>query len=338
MDPVEKKAKASFVEPEPRVFLLSECEVVSEVPSDLTCTICLSAFSNPVQCNGGHVYCRDCITPISRKPKARCPVGNEQCKINKLLVVPAAVRNALHALHVKCPLLCGEWTGPFDKLSEHVKICTHRVVKCPGCKADFMVKDLESHENACSARPVKCVYCGSLEDIKHVNYCKLNPDRLIQCSCTRLIPASMVEKHIASTLAAHFIIINRKIEALSKIHLRWKLMLTDGDDYLESDYVKFAGLSWYLYIRKHEKFSVFLRARDDASTVLVIRNVHYKITLRGSESSIFESTSGVSFDNRGYTQDTETKSWNDVGRGFRNVFSPQIGVEYEIICRIKIIN
>lgn len=338
MDPVEKKAKASFVEQEPRVFLLSECEVVSEVPSDLTCTICLSAFSNPVQCNGGHVYCRDCITPISRKAKARCPVGNEQCKINKLLVVPAAVGNALHALHIKCPLLCGEWIGAFDKLSEHVKICTYRTAQCSGCKADFIVKDLKSHENTCSARPVECVHCGLLKDIKHVNHCVRNPDRLVPCSCGILVPISEQEKHIASLLAARFIIINRKIEALSKIHLRWKLMLTDGDTYLASDCVKFAGLSWYLYIRKSEKFSVYLRARNTNQNVLVIRNIHFKITIVGYDSRTLESPNGVGVDNRGRTQNPETETWIDGGHGFKNVFSPQIGIEYEIICRIKIIN
>jgi hypothetical protein len=315
---------------------------VSDVPSDLTCTICLSAFRKPVQCDGGHVYCQECITPISSSLKGRCPIGGQQCKISKLLIVSAIVRNALHALHVKCPLLCGEWTGAFETLEQHVKCCTNRTVQCVGCKVTFQFNNLKSHESNCSNKLVKCEYCGLMNAMAHTNYCGSNPHRLVMCSCRYEVKFSELETHISSNITSHFIILSNRINALSQFTFNWKFTLKPGETVVRSNDVIFGGICWYVYVLRmnppiiHDDFGVYLRVKEYESNVTFMQCVKFEFTVDGS--GVRKCTNAITFNNLGLFQDKTTKIWESSGYGFNNVYSFQTGVEYKIRCTIKFVN
>src|SRR3990167_653037 len=191
-----KKIEVPTIELPPTKYSLRECKLLDKVPSDLTCTICLEVFIDPVQCNGGgHLYCRECILPVAKKAKARCPIGGQSCNalsVAKLTVVPALVRNSLNALKVKCPLKNCEWNGAFETLETHLKACTYRLVKCEWCKSDIAFNVVGDHGGQCKSRPVECEHCGlsmnaGLLDVHLNNACEKNPLRMVPCVCGKSV-------------------------------------------------------------------------------------------------------------------------------------------------------
>jgi hypothetical protein len=353
VEPVEKKVRsqpeAPVVDLPRKAYVLRDCETVNDVASDLTCTICLGVLSDPVQCNGGgHMYCRECITPIANQANGRCPVGGQSCKQivpSTLLVVPAVVRNILNAIVIKCPQKCDEWTGAFETLNQHLLLCTRRQVQCGWCKTNMELNSMQVHDDECKKRIVKCDYCKrgvTWECLdSHVTMsCKLNPYRTVQCICGVTVPSTEHENHMLSDAANHFVLQKLHIKLLSTFLFGWTFSFNDKRISHESDAFYFAGISWYLMTSNQggDTVGIYLCSRDIGRyTQLVTRCITffiyrsgYHACNAGFENVYYRSNGSTSLKNGG--------EWVKQGLGKTGMCTTELNVEYRFSCRINIIN
>lgn len=354
VEPVEKKAKSRpevpIIELPPKAYALRDCETVNEVASDLTCAICLGVLCEPVQCNGGgHLYCRECITPVAKHMGARCPVGGDSCKpltTKTLLVVPAVIRNILNAVEIKCPQKCVAWSGTYESLKQHLFVCPYRKVQCGWCKAHMEYNVMFKHETVCNKRSVNCDFCEeSLRaeqlDI-HVNeYCKRNPFRMIKCLCGETVLMKEHEEHMIANAAKHVVLMNKYVKTVSNIRFRWDLVLKETKQAVSGS-IAFGGLVWCLKtdVVIGETFGVYLFAsKSKLNDPEIIRCVTFKIKSYANGRDVFRSDK-VYYKNDGTACSScqNDNQWKRQGFGKKELFKTQLGYEYIILCTVKIIH
>ncbi len=126
---------------------------------DLTCSICLSLLSQPLQCQRGHLFCAACIerhmtSTADACPQCRVPLRNS---LSRALFVEKALRSVkVHCRH--------HWVAHGDVWTEdehgcpdvvalehaavHERDCAYRFVDCPflGCTCKRVrMRDLAQH-------------------------------------------------------------------------------------------------------------------------------------------------------------------------------------------------
>lgn len=131
---------------------------------DLTCSICLRLFKDPVTLHCGHSFCRSCLSgcenlkcPIDRKPIP----SQENEPLSRSVCLSSIVDN----LPTKCPASCNEH---FDKCTsqlknrdfdDHVLSCPHITFQCL-CKKILTKKDFFDPHSKCDCEPISCEMCN----------------------------------------------------------------------------------------------------------------------------------------------------------------------------------
>lgn len=149
----------------------------------LECSVCLNLVTDPVQTDCGHIFCRECVSPVMVCPACREPVAPGAAK--PLHECNKPMMRMIHNLKVVCPNHARtsasvdgepgakrrrvqgegcEWEGSYsDLLAKHIHECPLQVVPCPrGCGERMQRKDLKAHEIVCTKNLVKCPICEEL--------------------------------------------------------------------------------------------------------------------------------------------------------------------------------
>ena len=103
-----------------------QCESDEAHLGDLTCSICLEIFVEPMQCKQGHVFCKACIEKTLEE-KEECPMDRSKllkADLSRALVV----ENLIGRTRVRCPHASQhtdgaehcDWLGPVSERRTHV--------------------------------------------------------------------------------------------------------------------------------------------------------------------------------------------------------------------------
>lgn len=92
-----KKRQRLEVQREPEEYV--SCE--NQEFQHLICFICEGVYSDPVQCQEDHYFCRSCVKDWLHDNKT-CPVDLKPLEVNQLKPAPRILRNIIDDLHVKC--------------------------------------------------------------------------------------------------------------------------------------------------------------------------------------------------------------------------------------------
>ena len=146
-----------------------QCESNEEHLGDLTCSICLEVFVEPMQCKQGHVFCKACIEKTLEE-KEECPMDRSKllkADLSRALVV----ENLIGRTRVRCPHASQhtdgaehcDWLGPVSERQEHFDDeCGHTLVPCPhdGCGVRVQRRVVSEHAASCEQRVEACERCG----------------------------------------------------------------------------------------------------------------------------------------------------------------------------------
>jgi hypothetical protein len=134
----------------------------ADIDPELICSICNTAFNDPVCTPCDHIFCQKCITGWMNTGNVRCPVCNQQlASINNLAQASRTVRNMLDRLTVKCSL-CGETGLQRGNFSDHTsKACPVADVPCPSADIKCPWKgprdQLNNHIETCDFQPFRTI-------------------------------------------------------------------------------------------------------------------------------------------------------------------------------------
>lgn len=165
---------------------------------NLTCTIGLGIFNNPVALPCQHVFCKYCIEQWHAKT-GTCPKCRE--KFDKESMRPQwVIKRIIENSPVRCTNENCKWTGPQGALCAHVlSDCSETVVKCPmECGKEMKRANLQTHLKDCPQREVQCGFCELKIKFKdkqtHEASCLKN---VVVCpnGCGKSLPAPMIELH-----------------------------------------------------------------------------------------------------------------------------------------------
>lgn len=91
------------------------------------CPVCLYAMRNPVQTECGHLFCQECLDPILKWNRPRCPMDKEE--INPDSIFPDnACQREIQSLEVYCSFMTSgcEWIGALKNLEViFCGVCIH---------------------------------------------------------------------------------------------------------------------------------------------------------------------------------------------------------------------
>ena len=147
----------------------AQCQSNEEHLGDLTCSICLEIFVEPMQCKQGHVFCKACIEKTLEE-KEECPMDRSKllkADLSRALVV----ENLIGRTRVRCPHASQhtdgaehcDWLGPVSERQEHLDDeCRHTLVPCPhdGCEVSVQRRVVSEHAASCEQRVEACERCG----------------------------------------------------------------------------------------------------------------------------------------------------------------------------------
>eukprot|EP00826_Nyctotherus_ovalis_P065598 TRINITY_DN9645_c0_g2_i4.p1 TRINITY_DN9645_c0_g2~~TRINITY_DN9645_c0_g2_i4.p1 ORF type:complete len:413 (+),score=104.27 TRINITY_DN9645_c0_g2_i4:139-1377(+) len=179
-----------------------------EYLNQLTCSICLGIFNEPLELSCQHTFCKFCIKDWLKKndtcPKCRNTVGKDSLKPN--LVFSNMIKYSV----VSCNNEKCSWKGPYATLRAHLTAdCPEQECYCPfGCTVKHKRCDMETHTKNCELRIFECRYChakGQYREVaEHENRCELG---MVDCpnSCGRQVALSALPVHLESSCK------NRKI-------------------------------------------------------------------------------------------------------------------------------
>jgi len=166
----------------------------------LECPICFDIMKDPVLCTAqGHTFCRHCVTSHLGRSKT-CPNCREPLQKDKLLP-NRLVCSLIEDAEVYCftyefteeERIKGrkkkrkdehcEWTGKLKDAEAHNSQCEFTLMNCPhdGCNNNCLRKDLPSHVEDCTYRPVLCEWCQVLKSADSI-------DLHLQCCSNRPVP------------------------------------------------------------------------------------------------------------------------------------------------------
>eukprot|EP01022_Parablepharisma_sp_SALTPOND_P032652 TRINITY_DN857_c0_g1_i2.p1 TRINITY_DN857_c0_g1~~TRINITY_DN857_c0_g1_i2.p1 ORF type:complete len:689 (+),score=81.12 TRINITY_DN857_c0_g1_i2:9525-11591(+) len=100
--------------------------------SSVQCQICKALALEPISCGQGKIYCKRCIEEWVQEHEGKCPCGEVYQKS-----FPSSSNILLNLIRIKC------------------------VHSTNGCTSALKLEELQSHEQNCEYRPVKCE-CGEV--------------------------------------------------------------------------------------------------------------------------------------------------------------------------------
>eukprot|EP01038_Epipyxis_sp_PR26KG_P010100 gene10100-13576_t len=133
---------------------------ISTPSQDYVCGICFEILRNPMQCQAGHNYCRECFQSHLNNHQD-CP----QCRVKvNSLAANLFLKNMIGSMKIRC-LLTNEskpckWTGTVDDLESHLSTnCDWMDVNCPNyrCNKKIARKDIKMHTELLCV--IDCEYC-----------------------------------------------------------------------------------------------------------------------------------------------------------------------------------
>jgi hypothetical protein len=200
------------------VRLLSPQDKVARVQ----CNICHEVLREPRSCHLGHLFCRGCIERWLVK-HATCPVDRSSLTV-QALVVPALAKELTGRLKVASPNeAVGRrkgcpWTGVFDEIEGHMKVCEFRIVPCKWCKKKKIAAATEAHALKCNLRLVECKLCHSSVKARdlasHLNGpCPVSPTGKVHCFCGVTVKRKDEEAHLSESLGRHLRVQQEQVAA-----------------------------------------------------------------------------------------------------------------------------
>jgi len=173
--------------------------VPREYLNQLTCSIGLGVYNNPVALPCQHVFCKACIESWLAK-NGTCPKCRESFRKEALKpqwIFAKIIKSAL----VTCSNSNCKWTGPYDALEEHLSSeCLETVCFCSfGCGIQNKRSEIIEHEKTCELRIIDCKFCkvrGSQKAISaHEADCCKN---LVSCpnGCGKILSSSAMKHHM----------------------------------------------------------------------------------------------------------------------------------------------
>ena len=144
----------------------TQCESNEDHLGDLTCSICLEIFVEPMQCKQGHVFCKACIEKTLEE-KEECPMDRSKLQVADLgraLVVETIMdRMRVHCPHADGSKHC-DWVGKVSERQAHTNDeCGHTLVPCPhdGCEVSVQRRVVSEHAASCEQRVEACERCSA---------------------------------------------------------------------------------------------------------------------------------------------------------------------------------
>jgi len=91
------------------------------------------------------------------------------------------------------------WTGRYSEIAHHRRICPFEIQKCQfRCGASLLPRELRTHYEVCSRRPLRCSLCGQDELMKSTMQAHLASDCpmvKIMCDCGDKVPRKDITEH-----------------------------------------------------------------------------------------------------------------------------------------------
>ena len=169
-----------------------------EMLEDMRCPVCSGVLREPVMDQCGHSWGRECVTAFMLK-QTFCPMTNKPLVTDgSEMSICFPVKSFVNKLKIKCVNYSDcDWTNKVEMLDNHLahecpghnvrclnegctytsirrnvldhkSKCVFRPTKCPACFMALRFLELESHEEVCSERIIKCPFgCG--KDIRKKN-------------------------------------------------------------------------------------------------------------------------------------------------------------------------
>ena len=146
-----------------------QCESNEEHLGDLTCSICLEIFVEPMQCKQGHVFCKACIEKTLEE-KEECPMDRSKLQVADLGRA-LVVENLIGRTRVRCPHAsqhtddaerCRRSGSVSERQAHTDDECGHTLVPCPhdGCEVRVQPGVVSEHAASCEQRVEACERCG----------------------------------------------------------------------------------------------------------------------------------------------------------------------------------
>eukprot|EP00826_Nyctotherus_ovalis_P058919 TRINITY_DN8148_c0_g1_i1.p1 TRINITY_DN8148_c0_g1~~TRINITY_DN8148_c0_g1_i1.p1 ORF type:complete len:415 (-),score=89.94 TRINITY_DN8148_c0_g1_i1:36-1280(-) len=174
--------------------------VSHEYLNQLTCSIGLGIFNEPMELPCQHTFCKSCIKGWLKKdsscPKCRNTVSKDSLKVHR--VFASMIDNSV----IACNNEGCKWAGPFATLQLHIMTeCPEQLCYCPfGCTAQSKRSAIEEHVKSCELRITECRHCharGQFKEIAaHEGNCQLGE---IACpnECGMSVASSQLETHLS---------------------------------------------------------------------------------------------------------------------------------------------
>eukprot|EP01041_Mallomonas_annulata_P003198 gene3198-6313_t len=176
----------------------------------ILCSICDKVLNEPMQCKGGHLYCKSCVLDLLSRCNT-CPTCHIETTENDLSL-NLFVKNLVQSFQIKCSTSITEtiidsgdgvcqWTGPLSSLNSHLQECGHVSISCEndGCNESIERRFMANHMDICPYRWESCKYCSNpfifldLED--HMFFCPCRPIKCNNDDCEQMIRMIDLESH-----------------------------------------------------------------------------------------------------------------------------------------------
>ena len=170
-----------------------------EYLNQLTCSIGLGVYNDPVELPCQHTFCKACIRGWLKKDST-CP----KCRntVNKDLLRPHRIfANMINSSTFTCTNEGCGWSGAHSTFQQHIMTeCLEQLCYCPlGCTMQGKRKDVDVHTRECEQRIAECKHCNAKGHFKetsvHEKNCQM---REVTCpnACEIKIAASLLTTHL----------------------------------------------------------------------------------------------------------------------------------------------
>jgi hypothetical protein len=187
---------------------------IGDLAEHFLCIICQCVMRDPVQCQNGHSYCRQCVTKYL-ETRQECPMRcSHETLIPSRLIPNRVAGSMISDLLMKCPStmklksddMCS-WQGKFSALKAHVEVCGYQLVKClnRGCNVKLHRINIVNHQNFCPFSTTCCCHCSRAIPIEflalHLLVCqqipRTCPNNCMTNGVITEIPKKDLEQHLS---------------------------------------------------------------------------------------------------------------------------------------------
>ena len=159
------------------------CTFATPLQTRFICKICSNVLKDPhlaICC--GEKFCYSCIESLDRKSNKSlsvCP----NCRSLLRHVEEKEMKSEVNSLKVWCSNKGCPWRGELSSYVKHLEECSHRIVECEHCRAEYKFIAYEDHLTECKKILLDCPNnCGEVISrenmIAHREECKLE---LVRC-------------------------------------------------------------------------------------------------------------------------------------------------------------